>query len=154
MSAGSVLRGACFVLGILFVTGDRTQILTQRLSATKPNKCADSRPDRDHVPVQPYWARASRCEIIVPPAKVGPDSLSGPATSYHSIWPAVLGANYVVPSYWQGELKDGTPWFIRAGPQPPPGRLDDRTADRQAHAHPGGFGRVEGLEQTAHPLRS
>ena len=36
MSAGSVLRGACFVLGILFVTGDRMQILTQRLSATKP----------------------------------------------------------------------------------------------------------------------
>jgi transposase-like protein len=32
------LRGACFVLRILFVTGDRMQILTQRLSATKPLK--------------------------------------------------------------------------------------------------------------------
>jgi hypothetical protein len=30
------LRGTSFVLGILFVTGDRMQILTQRLSATKP----------------------------------------------------------------------------------------------------------------------
>jgi hypothetical protein len=36
------------------------------------NKCANSRPNRDHVPAQPYWARASRCEIIVPPAKVDP----------------------------------------------------------------------------------
>ena len=34
--AGSVLRGESFVLGILFVTGDRMQILTHRLSATKP----------------------------------------------------------------------------------------------------------------------
>jgi hypothetical protein len=30
------LRGESFVLGILFVTGDRMQILTHRLSATKP----------------------------------------------------------------------------------------------------------------------
>jgi IS30 family transposase len=32
------LRDVSFVLGILFVTGDRMQILTQHLSATKPAK--------------------------------------------------------------------------------------------------------------------
>src|ERR1700679_2639004 len=35
MPAASVLRGASFVLGILFVTGDRVKILTQGLGATK-----------------------------------------------------------------------------------------------------------------------
>src|SRR5215813_10068293 len=47
------------------------------------------------------------------------------------------------------ELKNGSPRGVRRRPKPTTMNRDDRTADRQPHAHPVGFGRVERLE---HPV--
>ena len=48
---------------------------------------------------------------------------------------------------WQNELKDGSLRFVRLRPQSSVVSLDDRAADRQAHAQAARLGRVEGLEQ-------
>src|SRR5207253_6506331 len=58
---------------------------------------------------------------------------------------------------WKGgqrELKDGTLGYVRGHPQSPPVRIDDRTADRQAHPQAAGLGRVEGLEEALEGRRS
>src|SRR5215471_297961 len=44
------------------------------------------------------------------------------------------------------ELKDGPPRAIRHGPDATSMRLDDRTANRQTHAHAAGFCRVKRIE--------
>ena len=48
---------------------------------------------------------------------------------------------------WQGELKRRAGPGIAGGRQPSSVRVDDRAADRQAHAHAAGFGGEEGIEQ-------
>ena len=58
---------------------------------------------------------------------------------------------------WKGgqrELKDGTLGYVRSHPQSPPVRIDDRTADRQAHPQAAGLGRIEGLEEVLEARRS
>src|SRR5450631_4592112 len=47
----------------------------------------------------------------------------------------------------QAELKRRAGPDIAGGRQPPAVGLDDRSADRQAHAHAAGFGGEEGVEQ-------
>src|SRR5258708_33138573 len=47
---------------------------------------------------------------------------------------------------WQRELKDRAARLIRCCPQTTAMRLDDRTADRQSHAHAIALGRVESVE--------
>src|SRR4029077_17234621 len=81
-------------------------------------------------------------------------SLPGPASSHHWHWAGVLGGNGFGQLWRQGELKHGPPRFIRAGPQSSPVRLDDRTADRQAHAYAAGLRRVEGREQGGYTSRA
>src|ERR1700688_152149 len=51
---------------------------------------------------------------------------------------------------WQGKLKRGAMGYVCRGPQPALVGFDDRTADREAHTHPAGFGGEEGSEQ---PIR-
>src|SRR5882672_11868352 len=46
------------------------------------------------------------------------------------------------------KLKESTPRLAPGRPQPPPMGFDNRVADREAHAHAFGLGRVEWLEQT------
>src|SRR5712664_1776524 len=46
------------------------------------------------------------------------------------------------------KLKESAPWLAPGRPQPPPMGFDNRVADREAHAHAFGLGRVEWLEQT------
>jgi hypothetical protein len=53
----------------------------------------------------------------------------------------------------QGELHGDARPDVRGGPQPPPVRLDDRTADREAHAHACGLGRIKRLEEPRQTLR-
>src|SRR6202022_2625069 len=52
----------------------------------------------------------------------------------------------------QGELKNGTVGYACRGPQPATVGFNDRTADRQPHAHAAGFGGEEGAEQPVHIL--
>src|SRR5580693_2759748 len=52
------------------------------------------------------------------------------------------------------KLKESTLRFARDRPQPSAVGLDDRVADRQAHAHALGLGRVEWLEQAREALRA
>src|SRR5882672_12119974 len=47
----------------------------------------------------------------------------------------------------QGELKRGTVGYVCRGPQPATVSFNDRTADREPHAHAAGFGGEEGVEQ-------
>jgi hypothetical protein len=47
----------------------------------------------------------------------------------------------------QGELKNGTVGYACRGPQPATVGFNDRTADRESHAHAAGFGGEEGVEQ-------
>ena len=53
----------------------------------------------------------------------------------------------------QREPEDRTMRLVRAGPQPPAVRLDDRAADRQADADAFGFRRVKRLEHLLGVLR-
>src|SRR6266481_264547 len=52
------------------------------------------------------------------------------------------------------KLKESTLRLARDRPQPSAVGLDDRAADREAHAHALGLGRVEWLEQTREALRA
>src|SRR6266446_2615092 len=52
------------------------------------------------------------------------------------------------------KLKESTLRFARGRPQPPTMGFDNRAADREAHAHALGLGRVEWLEQTREALRA
>src|SRR6267378_8401826 len=47
----------------------------------------------------------------------------------------------------QGELKRGTVGYVCRGPQPATVSFDDRTADRESHAHATGFSGEECVEQ-------
>jgi hypothetical protein len=78
-------------------------------------------------------------------AERGPGSVPGPATSCYRLLAGVHGGDDLIPFCRQRKLKDGAPRLIRAGPRPSPVRLDNRTADRQAHAHPRILCAVEGL---------
>src|SRR2546426_3967272 len=53
----------------------------------------------------------------------------------------------------QGELHGGARAGRASGPYLAPVRFDDRTADRESHAHAAGLGGVEGVEQAVHTLR-
>src|SRR2546427_13198048 len=53
----------------------------------------------------------------------------------------------------QGELHGGARAGSASGPYLSPVRFDDRTADRESHAHAAGLGGVEGVEQAVHTLR-
>src|SRR5262249_12424211 len=53
----------------------------------------------------------------------------------------------------QGELHGGARAGRARGPYLAPVRLNDRPADREAHAHAAGLGGVEGVEQVVHTLR-
>src|SRR6266850_26872 len=53
----------------------------------------------------------------------------------------------------QSEMEGGAVRRIRGRPEPSPMRLDDRTADRQPHAHAAGLGGEEGAEQLVHAVR-
>ena len=47
----------------------------------------------------------------------------------------------------QREPKDSAVGLVRGGPYPSPVSFDDRTADRESHAHAAGLGRVECVER-------
>src|ERR1700752_3180526 len=51
------------------------------------------------------------------------------------------------------KLKESTPRLAPGRPQPPTMGFDHRAADREAHAHAVGLGRVEWLEQMREALR-
>src|ERR1700726_2701716 len=58
-----------------------------------------------------------------------------------------------VCAYRQGELKRGTVGYVCRGPQPSTMCFDDRSADRQPHAHAIRLRREEGVEQPADMFR-
>src|SRR5687768_5933285 len=80
--------------------------------------------------VQCCCARAIRTA-----SRAGSRFAPGPATSCRPHRVGVFGGNGLVSFETKDKLKDGAPRFIRAGPQLSLVRLDDRTADRQPHAH-------------------
>src|SRR5262245_2522198 len=53
----------------------------------------------------------------------------------------------------QGELHGGARAGSASGPYLSPVRFDDRTTDRESHAHAAGLGGVEGVEQAINTLR-
>src|SRR5437899_5936079 len=52
------------------------------------------------------------------------------------------------------KLKESTPRLAPGRPQPPTMGFDNRAADREAHAHAAGLGRVEGFKETRQALRA
>ena len=63
------------------------------------------------------------------------------------------GLRRSLPLERQGELKDGPLGYVGRRPHASAMRLDDRTADRQSHAHTIRLGRVECVEEPVHALR-
>src|SRR5882757_10051324 len=71
--------------------------------------------------------------------------------------PRLTGArDHRIPSLVSGyrKLKESTPRLAPGCPQPPTMGLDDRAADREAHAHAVGLRRVEGFKETRQALRA
>jgi hypothetical protein len=54
----------------------------------------------------------------------------------------------ITPGAWQRELKDRALWRVCCRPQTSMVSFDNRTANRQAHAHSLRFSCIEGLENT------
>src|SRR4029077_3770507 len=57
-----------------------------------------------------------------------------------------------LPADRQSELNDGTTWRIWCRPYAAAVVLDDRAANREAHAHAAELGRIEGIEDTVEIL--
>src|SRR5882724_11724313 len=54
---------------------------------------------------------------------------------------------------WQGKVKACPPGQVRLSPHPPTMGFDDRTADRESHAHAARLRRVERVEEAIETLR-
>src|ERR1700731_1816132 len=79
-------------------------------------------------------------------SRTGSRFSAGPATSFRRHCGAP-GGKGLAALQRQGEMKDGTARFIRGDAQLSLVCLDDRTANRQPHAHAAGLGCVECLEE-------